>query len=59
MNYEAQGILNVPLIKNGAALRIGVERGHESGYIDQVDQTTLKKIAKDINTTTTPSSSSR
>ncbi len=49
LNYEAQGILNVPLIKNQVALRIGVEHGHESGYIDQVDQTTLQKIAKDIN----------
>jgi outer membrane receptor protein involved in Fe transport len=48
-NYEAQGILNVPLISNRVALRIGVEHGHESGYIDQVDQTTLKKIASDIN----------
>ena len=48
-NYEAQGIVNVPLIKGALALRLGVEHGHESGYIDQVDQTTLKKIASDIN----------
>ena len=49
VNYEVQGILNVPLVKNQVALRIGVEHGHESGYVDQVDQTTLQKIAKDIN----------
>jgi outer membrane receptor protein involved in Fe transport len=49
VNYEAQGVLNLPLISNRLALRIGVEHGHESGYIDQVDQTTLKKIAGDIN----------
>ena len=49
VNYEAQGVLNVPLIKNSIALRLGVEHGHESGYIDQVDGTTLQKIAKDIN----------
>jgi len=49
VNYEAQGIINVPLMKNQAALRIGVEHGHESGYVDQVDQTTLKRIAKGIN----------
>ena len=49
LNYEVQGILNVPLVKNQVALRIGVEHGHESGYVDQVDQTTLQKIAKDIN----------
>ena len=49
VNYEAQGVLNVPLIKNSIALRLGVEHGHESGYIDQVDGTTLQKIAKGIN----------
>ena len=37
VNYEVQGILNVPLVKGQSALRIGVEHGHESGYIDQVD----------------------
>jgi iron complex outermembrane recepter protein len=49
VNYEAQGILNIPLMTNQLGLRIGVEHGHESGYIDQVDQNTLKTIAKDIN----------
>jgi len=49
VNYEAQGVLNIPLIKNSVALRIGVEHGHESGYVNQVDQNTLKTIAKDIN----------
>jgi len=48
-NYEAQGVLNLPLIKDLIALRIGVMHGHESGYIDQVDPTTLKKIATGIN----------
>jgi iron complex outermembrane receptor protein len=48
-NWETQGVLNIPLVKNGVALRIGVDRAHDSGYIDQVDQTTLKKIAHDIN----------
>ena len=48
-NYEAQGVLNIPLVNNTFALRIGAERGHESGYIDQVDPTTLKKIATGIN----------
>ena len=49
LNYEAQGIVNVPLISGRMALRLGVEHGHESGYIDQVDRTTLQRIAKDIN----------
>ena len=48
-NYEVQGILNIPLVKGQSALRIGVVRGRESGYIDQVDQTTLKKVASNIN----------
>ena len=49
VNYEAQGVLNLPIISNRLGLRIGVEHGHESGYIDQVDQTSLKTIAKNIN----------
>ena len=49
VNYEAQGVLNLPIISNRLALRIGVMHGHESGYIDQVDQTTLKTLARNIN----------
>src|SRR6202012_1007183 len=37
VNYEMQGILNIPLVTGVSALRIGVERGHDSGYVDQVD----------------------
>ncbi|MCK9688509.1 TonB-dependent receptor [Scleromatobacter humisilvae] len=48
VNYEAQGVLNLPIISNRLGLRIGVEHGHESGYIDQVDGSG-NKIAKDIN----------
>jgi iron complex outermembrane receptor protein len=50
-NYDVQGVLNIPVIKGQAALRIGVEHGHDSGYVDQVDQTTLQKIASGINST--------
>jgi iron complex outermembrane recepter protein len=49
LNYETQGILNIPLVKGQSALRIGLVRGKESGYIDQVDPTTLKPIARNIN----------
>ena len=39
VNYEAQGVLNLPARQaTGSALRIGVEHGHDSGYIDQVDR---------------------
>ena len=48
LNYEMQGILNIPLVKGQSALRIGVVRGHESGYVDQVDGSG-NKISKGIN----------
>jgi len=48
-NWEAQGVLNLPIISNRLGLRVGVEHGHESGYIDQVDQNSLQKIARNIN----------
>ena len=48
VNYQMQGILNIPLVKGQSALRIGVERGHDSGYVDQVDGSG-NKISKGIN----------
>ena len=48
-NYVAQAVLNVPLIKDNTALRIGVQSGHDSGYIDQVSPTTLAVVNKGIN----------
>ena len=48
-NYMAQGVLNVPLQTGVAALRIGVQAGHDSGYVDQVDPQTLKVTNKGIN----------
>ncbi len=50
-NYLLQGVLNVPLVKDSVALRIGVQTGHDSGYIDQVSPTTLSVIDKGINST--------
>jgi outer membrane receptor protein involved in Fe transport len=48
LNYEMQGILNIPLVKGQSALRVGVVRGHDSGYVDQVDGAG-NKISKGIN----------
>jgi len=48
-NYLAQGVLNVPLQQGVAALRVGVQAGHDSGYVDQVDPQTLKVTSKGIN----------
>jgi iron complex outermembrane recepter protein len=48
-NYVAQGVLNIPLVAGSTALRIGVQAGHDSGYIDQVSPSTLNVIEKGIN----------
>lgn len=48
-NTKAQAVVNLPLTKDVSALRIGVQAGHDSGYIDQVDGATLKVINKGIN----------
>ncbi|TMH31017.1 MAG: TonB-dependent receptor [Betaproteobacteria bacterium] len=50
-NYMAQGIVNVPLLNERIGLRLGVQSGHDSGYINQVDPSTLKVIDKGINST--------
>jgi outer membrane receptor protein involved in Fe transport len=47
-NYEAQAVLNLPLSPT-TAVRMGVEEGHDSGYIDQVSPSTLQVINKGIN----------
>ncbi len=50
-NYQAQAVLNVPLSRDVAAFRIGVQAGHDAGYVDQVSPQTLKVIDKNINST--------
>jgi outer membrane receptor protein involved in Fe transport len=49
MNHTLQGVLNIPLAKDSLALRIGVQSGKDSGYIDRVDVNTLKVVEKGIN----------
>lgn len=34
VNYDEQGVLNVPLVAGMAAVRVGVDVGEDSGYID-------------------------
>jgi len=34
VNYDEKGVLNVPIIEGQAAIRIGVDVGEDSGYID-------------------------
>jgi outer membrane receptor protein involved in Fe transport len=50
-NYQVEAVVNVPLVKDSTALRVGVQSGHDSGYIDQVDPNTLQVINKGINST--------
>ncbi len=50
-NYMAQAVLNVPLVQDRTALRIGVQTGRDSGYIDQVSPATLGTLEKGINST--------
>jgi outer membrane receptor protein involved in Fe transport len=49
VNHLLQGVLNIPLVNDQIGLRIGVQSGRDSGYIDQVDVNTLKVIDKGIN----------
>jgi len=48
-NYTANAVLNLPLIDNELALRLGAQTAHKSGYIDQVSPTTGGVIASGIN----------
>jgi len=50
-NYMTQGVLNVPISKDTMGLRIGVQTGRDSGYIDQVSPSTLAVIDKGIDST--------
>ena len=50
-NHVVQSVLNVPLVAGSTALRIGLQDGHDSGYIDRVDPASLKVIEKGINST--------
>ena len=48
-SWQEEGVLNVPIVKDRLAIRIGLQSGHQGGYIDQVDPTTHARISKGIN----------
>ncbi len=50
INNTINGVLNVPLIPNELALRIGLQSSHISGYINQVDPVTLATVNSKTNT---------
>jgi outer membrane receptor protein involved in Fe transport len=48
-NTTADAVLNVPLIPNELALRIGVQAGHISGYMNQLNPDTLAVVKSRTN----------
>ena len=50
LNETANAVLNVPLIPNEMALRIGVQSSHIGGYITQIDPDTLATVHDHTNT---------
>jgi outer membrane receptor protein involved in Fe transport len=44
VNYDEQGVLNVPLVEGRAAIRLGIDIGEDSGYID--NYTLADQLAK-------------
>ena len=43
LNYDEQAVANIPVVEGVAALRIGIDNGQDSGYIDNL--TTSGKLA--------------
>jgi iron complex outermembrane receptor protein len=48
VNYEADSVVNLPLVQGEAALRVGALYDHESGWINRVDPTG-NAVARNIN----------
>ena len=49
LNYEVQGVANVPIVDGVAALRLGYDYTKQSGWIDHYDPFTGVKDASGIN----------
>ena len=49
INHTVNAVLNVPLVTNEMALRVGVQSTHVSGYITQVDPDTLATVRRRTN----------
>ncbi len=49
VNWDEQGIANIPLVPGKLALRIAGETGADSGYIDNINPTTGQIIKSGIN----------
>jgi iron complex outermembrane receptor protein len=49
INWKETGIVNIPMINDQMAARIGVQISHKAGYIDQISPYTGEVVAPDIN----------
>jgi iron complex outermembrane receptor protein len=51
VNYDEQGVINIPLVSNQLVLRIAAETGSDSGYIDNINPADGSVIKSGINST--------
>jgi outer membrane receptor protein involved in Fe transport len=51
VNYDEQGVLNIPLVENQLVLRVAAETGADSGYIDRINPADGSVIKGGINST--------
>jgi outer membrane receptor protein involved in Fe transport len=51
VNWDEQGVLNIPLIENQMVLRLAGETGSDSGYINNVNPNTGGVVKSNINST--------
>ncbi len=49
VNWDEQGVANIPIVPGQLALRVAGETGGDSGYINRVDPTTGQVIKSGIN----------
>jgi iron complex outermembrane receptor protein len=50
LNYNTNGVLNLPLVDGRLALRIGVQQGYDAGYINLVSPNNGQLVNRDSNT---------
>jgi iron complex outermembrane receptor protein len=51
VNWDEQGVLNIPLVENQLVLRLAGETGSDSGYINNINPATGSVIKANINST--------
>jgi outer membrane receptor protein involved in Fe transport len=49
VNYSERGVLNIPLIDNELAVRVGISTTHDSGYIDHYSPDTGQLLQRGVN----------